>query len=65
MPKKKNDDWLDALIALGLGALAIYFVGKLLEGGRNEPVTTCPRCGASINKWAKQCPRCRMNLFWR
>ncbi|MDH5267237.1 MAG: hypothetical protein OEW62_06115 [Candidatus Bathyarchaeota archaeon] len=62
----KNDlpDWLKALIALGLGAIAIAILAELLSGTTSPPPERCPYCGAEIRKWARQCPRCRRPLKW-
>ncbi len=67
MPRKKrrrqsrsNDDWLDDLIGLGLGVLAVAFLSKLTEN--TQQITTCPYCHTSIGKWARTCPNCRNNL---
>ena len=66
MPKKKDDNWVDTLIKIGIGALAVYFLAKLLEGGRkDQEIVVCPNCGTRITKWARQCPNCRTNLMWQ
>ena len=57
--KSKGDDWIDDLFKLGIGALAVYFIGKALEGGSQEPPTRCPFCGVRVGKWARTCPNCR------
>ena len=64
MPKKKKSDWVEDLIALGIGLLAIYFIGKLIAPKNPNPQqeTNCPKCGAIIKKWARKCPVCRTNL---
>ena len=65
MPRKKEDDWLEDLIKLGIGLLAIYYISKLLEPkkGNAEQETNCPKCGAPIRKWATNCPVCRTKLL--
>jgi len=57
-------DWLKALIALGLGALAISILAQILSGTTSPLPDRCPYCGAEIRKWARQCPRCRRLLTW-
>lgn len=56
--RKRDDKWVDDLLKLGLGALAIYLLGKLAEGAQPQ-ITRCPYCGWSIGKWARTCPKCR------
>jgi ribosomal protein L40E len=65
VPRKEDDDWVEDLIKLGIGLLAIYFVGKLMEPNKsnNEQETNCPKCGARIKKWAMKCPVCRTKLL--
>ena len=64
--ESKDDNWIDALIALGVGALAIYLLSRFL----NKPATiqdeetTCPYCGASMKKWSRACPQCHKVLTW-
>ena len=58
--KKSNDDWIEDLLKLGLGVLAISFLAKLAEN--TQQVTQCPYCNAHIGKWARTCPVCRNNL---
>lgn len=58
--KRKNDDWLDDLLKLGLGVLAISFLAKLSEN--TQQITQCPYCNTQIGKWARSCPNCRNNL---
>jgi len=60
--KKKNDDWVEGLIGLGLGVLALYFLKKLSESSQIETQKTCVYCGYSSSKWARACPNCR-NTF--
>ena len=64
MPKDNDDDWVEDLIALGIGLLAIHFIGKLLEPDKSnrERKTKCPKCGTEIKKWARKCPACRFNI---
>lgn len=64
MPRKRrsNDDWIDDLIKLGLGAIALSLLGKLLEGSQRMGITNCPYCGQEIQKWSRFCPRCRTPL---
>lgn len=60
-----EDDWVDSLIKLGIGLLAIYFVGKLISSGNaQEEEKTCQNCGARVKKWARTCPVCRNNLIY-
>ena len=58
-------DWLKALIALGLGAFAIYVLSEIAKGATSSSPDRCPYCGAPIRKWARECPRCRKPLVWR
>ncbi len=60
--RKKEDDWIEGLMALGIGVLAVYFLKKLTEGGTVETTKTCNFCGHSTEKWARMCPMCR-NTF--
>jgi hypothetical protein len=57
-------DWLKALIVLGLGAFAIYMLSEIAKGAAGSPPDKCPHCGAPIQKWARNCPRCRKPLVW-
>lgn len=59
-----DNDWLDTLIALGIGALAAYFLLKKLssDGEAQERIEVCPYCGRQIRKWAIKCPYCRSDL---
>lgn len=59
--KKKGDDWVGALLALGIGFLAVQLIKKLSETPQDTN-KTCMVCGYSTNKWARMCPRCR-NTF--
>ena len=58
--KSKDDDWVDDLLKLGLGILAISFLAKLTEGG--QQITICPYCNGQIKKFARTCPTCRNEL---
>lgn len=60
----KDRDWVDELIALGIGALAAYFLIKILspEKEGRERIVICPYCRQTIKKWAIQCPHCRTRL---
>lgn len=59
----KEDDWVTKLIKLGIGALAVYFLYKILTSEENdEEINRCPYCGAFIKKWAVKCPKCRRTL---
>ncbi len=58
--RKSNDDWVDNLLKLGLGVLAISFLAKLAEGG--QQITICPYCNSQIKKYARTCPVCRNAL---
>lgn len=60
--RKKNDEWVDALLALGVGFLAVHFLSKLAKGSSVETAKTCMFCGNTTTKWARMCPRCR-NTF--
>ena len=60
----EDSDWIDDLIALGIGALAAYFLWKILFPDKNvqERIEMCPYCGRQIKKWAIKCPYCRSSL---
>ena len=58
--RKKDDDWINDLLKLGLGLLAISFLAKLSEGGTQ--ITICPYCNVEIKKFARTCPSCRNSL---
>jgi len=60
--RKKDDDWLDGLLKLGLGLLAIHFLSKLNSSGSVETTKTCTYCGHTTSKWSRMCPNCR-NTF--
>ena len=62
MGRRKNDNWVDDLLKLGLGMLALHFIGKLAQGGTVETAKTCSYCGHTTEKWARMCPNCR-NTF--
>ena len=59
-----EDDWIDSLIKLGIGALAVYFLVKLVSNKdqENSAIRWCPHCGAEIRKWAVVCPSCRKRI---
>lgn len=57
---KKNDDdgGIKAfLLGLGLGTIG-YAIASLFTKPR------CPNCGAEVEKYASQCPTCKMYLQW-
>jgi len=58
--RRNNDDWVNDLLGLGLGVLAVAFLAKLAEN--TQQITQCPYCNTSIGKWAMTCPNCRNNL---
>lgn len=63
MPRRRrnnDDDWVEDLLKLGLGVLAISFLAKLAEGG--QQITICPYCNSQIKKFARTCPVCRNTL---
>ena len=60
--KKKEDDWLDAAIGVGIGLLAVYFLKKLSEGSISQETKVCLYCGHTSEKWARMCSQCR-NTF--
>jgi predicted amidophosphoribosyltransferase len=67
MPKDEDDDipdWLKALLAIGIGAVAIAALTQILSGKTNTPPDKCPYCGSPIRKWARECPNCRKPLVW-
>jgi len=57
-------DWIDDLITLGIGALAVYFLVKLVsnKGRDSGTIKLCPHCGYEIRKWAVVCPSCRKRI---
>jgi len=62
MPKKDEDDWIEDLIVLGIGALAGYFLYKVATTKNREEIHRCPYCGVEIRKWAVECPNCRRKI---
>ena len=54
-----DDDWVEDLITLGIGALAAYFLYKAIT---SDKIERCPYCNAQIKKWAVECPKCRRRL---
>lgn len=63
MPRrKKDDDWVDDLLKLGLGLLALNFIAKLGDTTTSQTEKTCSYCGHTTTKWARRCPNCR-NTF--
>jgi DNA-directed RNA polymerase subunit RPC12/RpoP len=58
-----DEDWIEDLIALGIGALAAYFLYKVITSNKKEDkIERCPYCGSEIKKWAIECPRCRRKI---
>jgi len=57
-----DDDWVEDLVALGIGALAAYFLYKAITKSGEENVDRCPYCHTQIKKWAVECPKCRRRL---
>lgn len=55
--KSSSDDWIEDLLKLGLGVLAISFLAKLSEG--SPQIKVCPYCNYQIKKFARTCPVCR------
>lgn len=60
--RKKEDDWIEAAIGVGIGVLALYFLKKLAEKTPTEVDKVCPYCGTIAAKWARSCPNCRNTL---
>jgi len=61
--KKKNDDWVDAAIGIGIGVLALYFLKKLSESTSLQlQEKKCQYCGMVAGKWARSCSNCRNTL---
>lgn len=58
----KIPDWLQELLDLGIGRMAIQQLA-LIEAGCTERPKVCPLCGTKIRKWARQCPKCRRELL--
>ena len=58
--RRRNNDWLNDLLGLGFGVLAVAFLAKLAEN--TQQITQCPYCNTQIGKWAMTCPNCRNNL---
>jgi len=61
---KKKDDLIDNLIEIGIGALAVYFLVKILskKDQKGGSISRCPHCGYPIKKWAVVCPSCRKRI---
>ena len=55
------EKWLQELLDIGMGRIAIKQLALLQAGAVNQ-LTKCPRCGTQIKKWAVGCPKCRMRL---
>jgi len=60
--KKKDDDWIAGLLALGIGFLAVTLLSKANQNLGAAPSKTCMYCGHTATKWAIMCPRCRNSL---
>ncbi len=60
--KKKDDDWVAGLLALGIGFLAAALISKVGEKSGATSAKTCMYCGHTAAKWAVMCPRCRNSL---
>lgn len=60
--KKKNTDWVDAAIGVGIGVLALYFLNKLSENLPTQQEKKCSYCGTIAGKWARSCSNCRNTL---
>jgi len=58
----RRRQWVDDLIVLGVGALAVYFFVKLMSSTDEEKITRCPHCGSPIKKWAITCSVCRRRI---
>ncbi len=56
--------WVNELIKLGVGALAVYFLVKILSNKdeNKNSIDICPYCGNPIKKWAVVCPSCRKRI---
>jgi len=60
--RSNNDDWIEDLIALGIGFLAVRFLNRLTQGINMQTTKTCQYCGYTTTKWARMCSNCR-NTF--
>ena len=60
-----NEPWIEELLDLGIGALAIHTLHKLKSPHRFEGVLTCPLCGWKPKKYAARCSHCRIPLVRR
>jgi len=60
---KKTEPWIDELMELGVGALAIKTLYRMRRQGDFKLV--CSRCGYEPKKWAATCPHCRVPLVRR
>lgn len=65
MSANDNNDWVGALLALGIGAIALYALSRYLEQNNNQRPDEypCPYCGRTIRKFARTCPHCRRVLI--
>jgi len=56
------ENWLQELLDLGIGKLAIQTLALMDAGMESDRISTCPYCKASIGKWARECGKCRKSL---
>ena len=54
------EPWLEELLDLGVGALAVKHLYRMRRGIA-KPVV-CPYCGYVFGKWGVRCPKCRRVL---
>lgn len=55
-------DWLEDLLCIGMGRVAIQQLALIEAGAVNKPITKCPCCKTEIKEFAVSCPKCRMRL---
>ena len=60
---RSTEPWIEDLLDLGVGALAIKTLYRMRRG--DDYTMVCPRCGNTPRKWAVTCPSCRVPLVRR
>ena len=57
-----ENDWIQDLLDLGIGAIAVKYLYMYEHGITKSPV--CSYCGFEPKKFAHTCPMCRRELPW-
>jgi hypothetical protein len=53
------EPWVQELLKLGIGKVAIQTLALIDAGIEPERVETCPYCKTPVKKWARECGKCR------